>query len=295
MSVIEGTNVDLFVLVGLAGLALVDSTSFGTLVIPLVLLVQPRVRAGRIAAYLATIGVFYLLLGLVVLGGATWARTALSGAGDALSSTPAYIVQAVIGVGLVALSFRYDAKPVARRKAAREGRPTRLERWREAAMGERASVGAVITLALGAGVVEAASMLPYLAAIGILTTANVSMATGAATLTGYVLVMLVPALVLLVARLAIGGRLEPPLTRIRDWTVQHTAGALAGSSASLACCSSSMLSECWENAASSARDPSSRLDTVDHARRPGPFARALSRTARQTIDRGSRQCWLTFR
>ena len=217
---------DLAVLLGLVALALVDSTSFGTLVIPLVLLVQPRVPASRIGLYLATIGVFYFLLGLVLLAGATWARTALPGAGDALSSTPAYIVQAVIGVGLFVLSFRYDAKPVARRKAARGGRPTRLERWREAAMGEHATAGAVVTLALGAGLIEAASMLPYLAAVGILTTANVSLTTGAVILTGYVLVMLAPALTLLVVRLAAGRRLERPLTRMRDWVSRRTAGAL---------------------------------------------------------------------
>ena len=107
---------DLVVLVGLAGLALVDSTSFGTLVIPLVLLIQPRVRVGRIAVYLTTIGAFNIFLGLLLFGGVTWARSTLSGVSDALSSTTAYIVQAVIGVGLVALSFRYDAKPVARRR-----------------------------------------------------------------------------------------------------------------------------------------------------------------------------------
>jgi len=207
-------------------LALVDSTSFGTLVIPLVLLVQPRVRAGRIAVYLVAIGVFYLLLGLVLLGGATWARTAMSGIGDALSSTTTYMVQAGIGVALVALSFRFDAKPVARRKAARAGRPTRLERWRATAMSDQATVGAMVTLALMAGVVEAASMLPYLAAIGILTTADVTFRTGAAILAGYVFVMMAPALTLLLARVTVGARLEPLLTRVRDWTVKHTAGAL---------------------------------------------------------------------
>lgn len=171
---------------------MVDSTSFGTLAIPLILLVQPRVRPARILLYLVTIGVFYLLLGLVLLGGAAWARTTLTGVGDALSSTPTYVVQAVVGAGLFALSFRYDAGPVARRKAARGGRPTRVQRWREQAMGEDAGAGAVLTLALGAGVIEAASMLPYLAAIGILTTADVAFATGGAVLTGYVAVMLTP-------------------------------------------------------------------------------------------------------
>ncbi|MBG6215226.1 MULTISPECIES: GAP family protein [unclassified Cryobacterium] len=247
-----GTYVDLAVLLGLVALALVDSTSFGTLVMPLVLLVQPRGRAGRIGLYLATIGVFYLLLGLALLGGATWARTALSGAGDALSSTPASVVQAVVGVGLFALSFRYDAKPIAHRRTTRGGRATQLERWREAALGEHATAGALITSTLGTEMVEAASMLPDLAAIGIITTANVSFTSRAAILTGYVLVMLAPDLVLLVA----GRRLEPPLTRMRVWVARRTAGHWAGSSGSSGSCWYWMPSECWGNAASSAVEPS---------------------------------------
>lgn len=213
------------VLAGLAGLALVDSTSFGTLVIPLVLLAQPQLRPARIVLYLATIGGFYLLLGLLLLGGATWAHATLSGVGDAPSSTPAYLVQAVIGLGLFVVSFRYDAGPRARRKAARGGRPTRIERSREQAIGDQATIGAVVTLALGAGVVEAASMLPYLAAIGILTTADVSFVIGGAVLTGYVAVMLVPAALLLIARLVGGRRWERRLARLRDGVVRHTEGA----------------------------------------------------------------------
>jgi len=93
-------------------------------------------------------------------------------------------------------------------------------------MGEHASARAVVTLALGAGVIEAASMLPYLGAIGILTTADVSLATGSVVLTGYVLVMLAPAVLLPIAPVAFGRRLESPLTRARDWMVRHTKGAL---------------------------------------------------------------------
>lgn len=52
-------------------LALLDSTSVGTFFVPLVLLLVPgRPRVAPILGYLATIAVFYLALGvLVMLGG----------------------------------------------------------------------------------------------------------------------------------------------------------------------------------------------------------------------------------
>ncbi|MCY7411637.1 MAG: GAP family protein [Salinibacterium sp.] len=218
---------DPFALLGLGGLALIDSTSFGTLVIPLILLLQPQARVGRVVMYLVTIGLFYLILGLVLFSGAVWARSTLTGVGDALSSTPAYIIQIVLGVALILLSFRYDAKAVAKRRAAAGGRASRLQRWREGAMGDRATFRAVVVLALGAGILEAASMVPYLAAIGILTTSNISIQTGIWVLIGYVLVMLLPATALIVVRTVAGKAAEPRLTRIRDWFTRHTAGALA--------------------------------------------------------------------
>ena len=51
----------------LAALALVDSTSFGTLGIPVYMLVQPRVRVAALLGYLATIAGFYWLLGVVLV------------------------------------------------------------------------------------------------------------------------------------------------------------------------------------------------------------------------------------
>jgi len=219
--------VDSIALLGLAGLALIDSTSFGTFVIPLILVLQPRVRAGRLVLYLGTIGLFYLILGLALFSGAVWARSTLAGVGDALSSTPAYVVQIVVGIGLILLSFRYDAKAVAKRRAAAGGRPSRLQRWREAAMGDHATLGSVVILALVAGVVEAASMVPYLAAIGILTTSNISLQVGVWVLLGYVLVMLLPATAVLAVRVVAGTTAERSLTSIRDWFTRNTAGAFA--------------------------------------------------------------------
>ncbi|MGW3352943.1 hypothetical protein ACWDA3_57460 [Nonomuraea rubra] len=44
----------------LAGLSLLDSTSFGTLLIPVWLLLTPgRLRTGQIFTYLATVALFY--------------------------------------------------------------------------------------------------------------------------------------------------------------------------------------------------------------------------------------------
>ena len=85
----------------LAGLALLDSTSTGTLTIPVVMLLQPRVRFSRVLGYLTAISLFYWGLGLALA--TVGARiTASPGLRDALESRTAYAVQLVIGVALVA-------------------------------------------------------------------------------------------------------------------------------------------------------------------------------------------------
>ena len=70
-------------LAGLAGLALVDSTSFGTLVLPLMMLLAPQVRTRNLVVYLATIAAFYFAVGVALLAGARAAdRGDRPGAGD---------------------------------------------------------------------------------------------------------------------------------------------------------------------------------------------------------------------
>nr|BFF24614.1 hypothetical protein GCM10025732_25790 [Glycomyces mayteni] len=66
-------------------------------------------------------------------------------------------------------------------------------------------------------------MLPYLAAIGIVTTAGLGTAATTATMAGYCLVMIVPALVLLAARLVARGAVEPLLGKINDWMTRNAA------------------------------------------------------------------------
>jgi hypothetical protein len=66
-------------------------------------------------------------------------------------------------------------------------------------------------------------MLPYLGAIGLLTTSGLPMAHITVVMAGYCLVMIVPALVLLALRLAAGGRITPLLTRLSDWIARSNA------------------------------------------------------------------------
>ena len=53
----------------LIGLALIDATSTGTLLIPLLYLARPRPRLAPLLAYLAVITAFYFLVGIALLAG----------------------------------------------------------------------------------------------------------------------------------------------------------------------------------------------------------------------------------
>jgi hypothetical protein len=78
-------------------------------------------------------------------------------------------------------------------------------------------------LALAAAAVEVTTMLPYLAAVGLLTTAALAVGDLALVMAGYCLVMIAPALLLLVLRLVAGRRLTPLLTRFSDWLARSNA------------------------------------------------------------------------
>lgn len=55
---------------GLAGLALVDSTSIGTLIIPIFLMLSNRPALGRRAlVYLTTVACFYFVIGVALVLG----------------------------------------------------------------------------------------------------------------------------------------------------------------------------------------------------------------------------------
>ncbi|GAA1977861.1 GAP family protein [Isoptericola halotolerans] len=215
-------------------LALIDSTSFGTLLVPVWLLLAPgRPRVGRMLLYLGTVAGSYLVIGVAIALGAGLLLDRFDGV---LESRPWLLAQLLAGVGLFAWSFRFDGKRARRR--AEQGRPSRLVRWRERAMGTApagsghgsgpssvatTSLTPLLGLAVGAVLLEVATMLPYLAGIGLVTAADLPAALALALLAGYCLVMVLPALLLLAARRAAARRVDPLLQRAERWLSKNAA------------------------------------------------------------------------
>ncbi len=216
----------------LAVLALVDSTSVGTLLIPVWLMLAPRLRAGRVLLYLGMVAVTYLLLGLVLLSGG---RLLVDEVTAAATSTPGTVVRLAAGITLLVLGLTIEplTKDGKRRRADRaaarraERGPGRLERWHAAITEPDTAVRALLLLALAAVGVEAASMVPYLAAIAILAGADLAPLAATGTMAGYCLVMIAPALFLLAVRTALRQRATPTLERLESWLVKNSREALA--------------------------------------------------------------------
>jgi cytochrome c biogenesis protein CcdA len=207
-----------FALLGsLTVLALVDSTSFGTLLIPVWFLMHPgHLRSGRVLVFVGTVAAFYYAVGVAVALGAD---AFLPQIGRLLDTRAAQWAQLVIGVALFFWSFRLN------RTDTPPSGGGRLLRWRDRAMAHDGGVAAVAGLALAAAAAEVTTMLPYLGAIGLLTTSALGRAQIALVMAGYCLVMIAPAMVLLTVRRTAGHRVIPLLTRLSDWMTRSNAVA----------------------------------------------------------------------
>lgn len=196
-------------------LALIDSMSFGTLLVPVWLLMAPgRVRVPRMLAYLGAVAVTYVGIGVALM---TLGHLVLDGTRDLLRSEAFLVAQFVLGAVLLVISFAMDTKAARARAAARDSTSGRMSRWRARAMGEGDAVGALVALAVAAVLIEVASMLPYLAATGIIATETQVWSTALMLLSGYCVVMILPALVLTGGRVLLRDLVRAPLGRLDGW------------------------------------------------------------------------------
>lgn len=213
-------------LIGLIALALIDSTSIGTLLIPVWLLLDHReVRASSMMIYLLTISGFYLLIGLAIMLGADL-LTGIEGAASAsdepdsnsISALVISIAQLAIGIWLFIISYRFDS--------SKPGAADRVERWKRKAADATTSVRFLMGLALFAAMAEVATMLPYLGAIAMLTSASLAWPLAVLLMIAYCLIMILPALALLGMRLVLGDQIKPTLMKIDTWITKNAETAL---------------------------------------------------------------------
>lgn len=159
-------------------------------------------------AYLAVVAGLYFAIGLVLL----WVADA---AAAALQSPQAYtagvILEALVGVLLIAFAVWRSRRPK---------RPTsdKVRSWRERALEPNAPLRPLFTLAVSAVAIEAASMLPHIGAIALISRAELPIAGSTLLVAGYCILMVLPALVLTVLRRAGSAKLHPILERISQWS-----------------------------------------------------------------------------
>lgn len=220
----------------LAVLALIDSTSFGTLLIPVWLLTAPgRLRASRVVIYLGVVAGAYALIGVALLVSLVlFGEQVLSWLSGARESGGVPIIQAALGAGLVWYSLRLDPMTAAgrekkRRREASRGGKDRVTRFRGRAVGDgtQGGIGPLLGLAVAAVGLEVATLIPYLAGIGLIAAASPGAPSSALMLLFYCMVMITPALVLLGGRVAAHRQLERPLARLEGLLSRHANGTIA--------------------------------------------------------------------
>lgn len=214
---------------GLALLALIDSTSFGTLALPFVLVIQPTVPYRQLTTYLAVVASCYYALGVALLFAGSRVRAALAGWTSVWESAPVIVVEFLLGAALAGMAIilgrrTTDGRAEGNGRGARS--QARYDKWRARLIGQEASLRLTAVIALGAVAVEAASMAPYLAAMASLSSAVLGVAETLIVLTTYVGVMLLPISWCTVVRTFAGPRSQARLLRADAWFGQHGATAV---------------------------------------------------------------------
>ncbi|GAB3284487.1 GAP family protein [Kineosporia babensis] len=195
-------------------LALLDSVSVATLLVPvLFLLGEGPLRYGNVFRYLLVVAAGYLLLGLLLIAGLSTFRTT---AAEVAQSGPGDLAITGLAIGLVLFAAGYGLWQ--RLKPAGE---SRLLGWRDKVVGPEASWRGVLLIGVVAVLLESVMMFPYLIAVDRLDGSGNTWLGNAFSLALYCLLMVLPAAVLTIGRRFAGHLLQPLLVRINAW-IQRT-------------------------------------------------------------------------
>ncbi len=194
------------------GLALLDTLSPATIGITVYLLLTAQRRLVRLLiTYAATVAAFYFALGNGLMLGA---GAFFSAFGDAVDSNTAAWIQLMIGVALFAGSWliptdRRDPDEVTSRASRAH------------------TVPAMVVLGVTTGLAEAATAVPYLGAVGMMTAADIGPQQWIPLLAGYNLIMVAPVIILYLVWKTMGERARSRLEKIRVALATRSREALA--------------------------------------------------------------------
>lgn len=187
------------------GLALLDSLSFASIVVTIFLLLSNVYRPLRIMVYLLTVAGFYILLGIALMNGAgAMFEFWLSGWKEHAAIS---YIQLLLGIILVLIGVRLDNKP--------KGRSYKLE------------YSSMMKLGITVSMIEAVTMLPFLSAIGLMTTRGLEVYEWMPMLAAYCAVMIAPPCLLLTLRYLMGDKANGFLSKINRKIEPYTQEALA--------------------------------------------------------------------
>lgn len=199
-------NAELLLLIG--GLALLDTLSPSTLGVTVYLLLTDKWKlTQRLFIYLITVAGFYFSIGVFLMLGLDFLFDAFSGIiQNRIVSWMIFIVGSILFI----VSFFIPAKK-------NSELPTPKSK----------SIVSMVALGFTTSIIEVGTAFPYFAAIGIMTSSNLSWMEWSAILAGYNFIMVLPPLMLFLLYLMIGKKMQKPLEKIRLKIVEHSRSALS--------------------------------------------------------------------
>lgn len=197
---------ELLLMVG--GLAVLDTLSPAALGVTVYLLLTEKERlSSRLMIYLMTVAGFYFFVGVSFMLGLDAIIAAFS---SIFQNRVVSLVMLIIGGILFAASFYYP-------KSKKSDLPRPKSK----------SKASMVALGFTTSLIEVSTAFPYFAAIGLMTTSNLSVFQWLPILAGYNFIMILPPLILFILHLLLGRVMQRPLERLRIKLSEHSGSAIS--------------------------------------------------------------------
>lgn len=195
-------------LLSIGGLALLDTLSPATIGVTVyLLLTETKSLASRLVIYLLTVAGFYFSVGVMLMLGM---GVLLDSVASLFQSRAVSWVIFIIGVGLFIASFY--TPPKGNTELPRPKSKSRLS---------------MVALGFTTALIEVGTAFPYFAAIGLMTTADLTPYQWLPVMSGYNLIMVLPSLILLMLYLLFGRMMQRPLERLQMSIAKQSGSVLS--------------------------------------------------------------------